>query len=130
MSILDGMAVYVEKNVADPPLNGQVQWEGATTFVDPRFAELQAIQQRTTEYIIKGGITVKSLRNMGKHYLPWLPMADATGGSWDIRFPINSNHKSGPVLSGLLFPLFRDACEAYAALGRLIEQTPMDIALL
>jgi hypothetical protein len=130
VALLDGMAVYVEKKVATPPLNGRVYWTGAVTFLDPRFAELRAIQQRTTEYIIKGGISVNSIRNLVKHYLPWLPLSDATGGSWDIRFPIDSTHKSGPLLSGLLFPLFNDARDAYAALGRLIGQAPLDIASL
>lgn len=130
VALLDGMAVYVEKKVADPPIQGRVYWAGANTFLDPRFAELRSIQQRTTEYIIKGGITVNSLRNLAKHYLPWLPLSDATSGSWDIRFPINATHKSGPVLKGLLFPLFNDACESYIAFGRLIGQTPLGITPL
>ncbi|KAG2440394.1 hypothetical protein HYH02_010283 [Chlamydomonas schloesseri] len=123
MSLLDGLAVYVEKKVASPPLAGKVYWESTTTFSDPRFAQLRTIQQRTREYIIKGGITVKSLRNFSKHYLPWLPLASmGSDGAWDIRFPVDERTRSGPVLRGILFPLFNDAREACVALGALIGQ--------
>lgn len=123
MALLDGMAVYVEKKVAVPPASGRVYWAGATTFIDPRFAALRAIQRRTTDYVIKGGITANTLRNFSKHYLPWVPLSGHAGdGMFDIMFPIDPVTKSGPVLSGLLFPLFDDAREAYLALGRLLGQ--------
>jgi len=129
MALLDGMAVYVEKKVAVPSASGRVCWAGATTFVDPRFATLRAIQRRTTQYVLKGGITANTLRNFSKHYLPWVPLSGHAGdGLFDIMFPIDPVTKSGPVLSGLLFPLFplftvNDAREAYLALGRLLGQT-------
>lgn len=122
MAILDGMAVFVEKKVAETPTDGNVYWERTNTFLDPRFAELKAIKDRTAEYIIKGGITVNSLRNLAKHYLPWVPLSDCSGGTWDIRFPLTQTDKSGPVIKGLLLPVFNDAVAAYAALGKLINQ--------
>lgn len=124
-ALLDGMAVYVEKKVAVPGAPGLVYWASETTFIDPRFVELRKIQQRTKEYIIKGGITAQTLRNFAKHYLPWLPLSDATpGGTWDIRFPINNTDRTGPILSGLLFPLFNDAREACVAFAQLLGQEP------
>jgi hypothetical protein len=123
MSLLDGIAVYVEKKVATPPVAGVVYWASASTFSDPRFAALKVIQQRTCEYIIKGGITVNSLRNFCKHYLPWLPLASCgNDGMMDIRFPVDASTRSGPVLRGILFPLFNDARAACMALGGLIGQ--------
>ena len=123
MSLLDGLAVYVEKKVATTPVTGRVYWASASTFSDPRFVTLKVIQQRTCEYIIKGGITVNSLRNFCKHYLPWLPLASSgADGPQDIRFPVDASTRSGPVLRGILFPLFNDAREACMALGGLIGQ--------
>lgn len=84
MAVFDGMAVYVEKKLSSEPSSGVVYWQGEKTFIDPRFQTLRVIKQRTCDYIIKGGITASSLRNFSKHYLPWLPLSDATsGGVWD-----------------------------------------------
>lgn len=121
MAILDGLASYIEKKVKSPPKPGLVYWASSTTFIDPRFSEIRTIQQRTNDYILKGGITANTLRNFSKHYLPWLPLADNANGMWDIRFPIDSCNKSGPIFSGLLFPLFNDAVDAYIALGKLLS---------
>lgn len=123
MALFDGMAVYVEKKVSADSSSGVVYWQGDRTFIDTRFHALRTIKQRTCDYIIKGGITANSLRNFAKHYLPWIPLADSTGeGVWDLRFPIDAYHKSGPVHSGLLVPLFNDAVEAYVELGNLLDQ--------
>lgn len=122
MALLDGMAVFVEKKVATTSNNDVVYWDRDRTFVDPRFSELKAIKDRTAHYIIKGGITVNTLRNLSKHYLPWVPLSDCSEGAWDLRFPIAENVKSGPVITGLLVPLFNDAVAAYVAFGKLIRQ--------
>ena len=127
MALLDGLAVYIEKKLAIPPTRGIVYWAGANTFLDPRFAGLRAIRERTTEYIIKGGITARSLRNFAKHYLPWVPLSDCRGGPWDLRFPINSTTKSGPILQGLLFPLFNDAREACNVLANHLGQQVREV---
>ena len=122
MSILDGIAVFVAKKVAVPPMAGIVYWKDARTFVDPRFAELQGVQQATVDRVIKGGISADALRNFAKHYMPWIVLASMGTGdtSWDVRFPIDGNLKSGPVIKGLRCPLFNDACNAYYALGQLL----------
>jgi hypothetical protein len=67
------MAVYVEKRCRPRP-SGVVYWQDEKTFIDPRFQALRVVKQRTCDYIIKGGITARSLRNFSKHYLPWLPL--------------------------------------------------------
>ena len=128
MATLDGLAVYVEKKVQDPPTKGIVYWHSA--FVDPRFRALRAIRDRTNAYIIKGGIDARALRNFAKHYLPWVHLAaiDPTSGKYDIMFPTGGAtpaglpERSGPVLRGLLVPLFNDACAAVRELGALIDQ--------
>lgn len=122
MATLDGLAVYVEKKVQDPPARGVVYWHKA--FVDPRFSALLAIRDRTNNYIIKGGIDVHALRNFAKHYLPWVRLAavDTASAQYDIMFPVGATEKSGPVLRGLLVPLFNDACAAVRELGALIGQ--------
>jgi hypothetical protein len=134
MTFFDGLAVYVEKKVAHPASSVEhIYWASHTTFLDPQFAVLRSIQQRTNDYIIKGGISANTLRNFAKHYLPWVPLTDSThsgAGVWDIRFPINAKTKSGPLLHGLLFPLFDDACEAYRALGALMHQPVREIPTL
>jgi hypothetical protein len=122
----------VEKKLAHgqvhPGQQGAVYWARHTTFIDPRFAELRTIQQRTNGYIIRGGITVNTLRNLAKHYLPWLPLSGTSARvadePWDVRFPLDAAKTtlSGPVLSGLLFPLFNDACDACDAFGRLVGE--------
>jgi hypothetical protein len=122
MSLFDGLAVYVEKKLATPPTGGIIYWKDARTFVDPRFARLRAIQGRTEGYIIKGGITANTLRNFAKHYLPWLPLTDNSTGSWDIAFPIDATTKTGPVIQGLLYPLFNDFRRAYIELCSLLNQ--------
>ena len=59
MAVFDGLAVYVEKKVAPTPTAAAVvYWASSTTFVDPLFSKLRAVQQRTESYIIKGGITI------------------------------------------------------------------------
>ncbi len=123
MSLFDGLAVYVEKKLSDPPAEGIVHWKGARTFVDPRFADLRMIQQRTEGYIIKGGVTADTLRNFAMHYLPWMPLTDNSSGSWDIAFPMGSSTdtKTGPVIKDLLRPLFNDFCQAYAVLCSLLK---------
>jgi hypothetical protein len=63
------MAVYVEKVSSDPP-RGVVYWQDET-FIDPRFQALRVVAADECVYIIKGGITARSLRNFSKHYLPW-----------------------------------------------------------
>lgn len=121
MSLLDGMAVFVEKKIAVPPTPGAVYWSAQATFLDPRFTELRTVQQQSNDRIIKGGITANTLRNLAKHYVPWVPLAAlGSGSTWDIRFPIDAVTKSGPVLHDLLFPLYNDACAAHDALGRLL----------
>jgi hypothetical protein len=127
MALFDGLAVYVEKKLATSPAPGIVYWAGTDTFLDPRFAELKAIREQTADYIIKGGITAKSLRNLAKHYLPRLPLADCTGAAWDLRFPINSSTKSGPVMKGLLFPLFNDARKACNVLAKHLGQDVREV---
>lgn len=128
MALFDGMAVYIEKKVSSEPSTGVVYWQGEKTFIDPRFEALRIIKQRTCDYIIKGGITANSLRNFTKHYLPWLPLSDATSdGVWDLRFPIDSHNKSGPIHAGLLTPLFNDAVAAYVELGKLLNLAAVDI---
>ena len=131
MSFLDGLAVYVEKKIAVPTTQQIVYWASHTTFVDPRFSKLRAIQQRTKEYIIKGGITANTLRNFSKHYLPWIKLSDCSeNGGWDIRFPITPTDKSGPLLDGLLYPLFNDAVSAYIELANLKQERADVIHLL
>eukprot|EP00798_Chlamydomonas_sp_ICE-L_P031020 gene31020-7114_t len=130
VALLDGIAVYVEKKIQDPPADGDVYWDRDRTFLDPMFAELRAIKERTTEYIIKGGVTANTLRNFAKHYIPWLRLSDNTYGHWDISFPVNATTRTGPVLRGLLFPLFNDACDACDALGRMLNQAPEAIERL
>lgn len=128
MATLDGLAVYVEKKVQDPPAGGVVYWR--TAFVDPRFHALRAIRDRTNRLVIQGGIDANALRNFAKHYLPWLHLAalDPESRMYDIMFPTGSvdeagqPERSGPVLRGLLAPLFNDACEAVRELGALIHQ--------
>ena len=120
-SILDGIAVFVEKKVSDPPMDGVVYWDGPRTFLDPRFAELRELQQTSTQRIIMGGISTNTLQNFAKHYLPWTGLSCVGRSGWDIRFPIDANTKSGPVLRGLMFPLYNDVCDAYDALGRLLK---------
>ena len=128
MATLDGLAVYVEKKVQDPPAKGVVYWHRA--FSDPRFSTLREIRDRTNDYIIKGGIDARALRNFAKHYLPWVPLAaiDRASGKYDIQFPTGgadgTGHaeRSGPVLRGLLVPLFNDACAGVQELGALIGQ--------
>lgn len=124
---LDGLAVYVEKKVQEPPAPGVVYWHAA--FTDPRFSALRTIRDRTNNYIIKGGIDTRALRNFAKHYLPWVHLAavDPASGQWDIMFPTGmtsagQQDKSGPVLRGLLVPLFNDACAAVREFGVLINQ--------
>jgi len=130
VALLDGIAVYVEKKMQEPPADGDVYWDRDRTFLDPMFAELRAIKERTTEYIIKGGVTANTLRNFAKHYIPWLRLSDNTYGHWDISFPVNATTRTGPVLRGLLFPLFNDACDACDALGRMLNQAPEAIERL
>ena len=64
IAILDGLALYVEKKLQQPPAEGNVGWDGPATFIDPRFAELRAIKDRTARNIIPGGLTLKALRNL------------------------------------------------------------------
>jgi len=128
VSLLDGIAVYVEKKMQVLPDAADVYWAQDRTFLDPRFAELRVIKERTTEYIIKGGVTANTLRNFAKHYIPWLILSIKTSGHWDISFPVDATTRTtGPVLRGLLFPLFNDACDACDELGRLLNQIPEDI---
>jgi hypothetical protein len=127
MSLFDGLAVFVEKKLAAPPIQGIVYWKGAITFIDPRFEKLRIIQQRTNDYIIKGGITTNALRNFVKHYGPWLPLTNNSTGSWDIAFYIDHDTKTGPIIKGLLRPLFNDFCEAYVELCALLSVQPMHI---
>jgi hypothetical protein len=120
-AMLDGLAVFVELKLQGGPGPGTrpIYWSGATTFLDPRFAGLRAIQQRTLSYAIRGGITAQTLCNFAKHYLPWLHLASVDrDGTWDVRFPLgNQGHASGPLLHGLLFPLFDDARAACVELA-------------
>lgn len=124
LATLDGLAVYVEKKVQDPPARGTVHWH--TAFVDPRFSALRAIRDRTSGYIIKGGIDVHALRNLARHYLPWAGVDTRCDTRCDTRsdimFLAGAEQKSGPVLRGLLVPLFNDACAAVQELGALIGQ--------
>eukprot|EP00798_Chlamydomonas_sp_ICE-L_P001058 gene1058-3919_t len=129
VALFDGIAVYVEKKMQEPPADGDVYWDRDRTFLDPKFDELRAIKERTTEYIIKGAVTANTLRNFTKQYIPWLSLSDNTG-HWDISFPVNATTRTGPVLRGLLFPLFNDACDACDALGRMLEQAPEAIERL
>lgn len=134
MALFDGIAVYVERKVASsppPPGPGHkpIYWAAASTFSDPRFDGLCTIKVRTSDYIIKGGITANSLRNFAKHYLPWVPLASiGPDGFWDIRFPLDAaGARSGPVLRGLLCPLFGDARAACIELGNLLGQDTSSI---
>eukprot|EP00798_Chlamydomonas_sp_ICE-L_P009306 gene9306-16440_t len=130
VALLDGIAVYVEKKMQVPPASADVYWDRERTFLDPKFAELRAIKERTNENIIKGGVTANSLRNFSKHYIPWLLLSNNTYGHWDISFPVDATTRTGPVLRGLLFPLFNDACDACDELGRLLNQMPEAIERL
>ena len=130
MAFFDGLAVYVEKKVAHTSADGSVYWDGHTTFIDSRFAELYQIKQRTTERVLKGGISAKSLRNFVKHYLPWVRLSGMPrgGNEYDILFPLDqAGNTSGPVLRGLLFPLFNDARDAYIAFGKIIDTTALPV---
>jgi len=133
-ALLDGLAVFVEKKLAQPPTGGRIYWAGAATFLDPRFGRLRAIQERTASYALRGGITADTLRNFAKHYLPWIHLTSmGRDGSWDARFPIGDDGSaSGPLLHGLLFPIFDDACEACRELAHLCgvpcPQLPMQLA--
>lgn len=103
-------------------------------FVHERFSVLKEIRDRTNTYLLKGGINVKAVRNFSKHYLPWLPLpaVDPITCQFDIQFYIDSANtiRSGPILSGLLFPLFNDACDAYREIANLINQRIASIAPL
>ena len=110
--------------------DGSVYWDGHTTFIDSRFAELDKIKHRTTERVLKGGILAKSLRNLVKHYLPWVRLSGMPrgGNEYDILFPLDqAGNTSGPVLRGLLFPLFNDARDAYIAFGKIIDTTALPV---
>lgn len=122
MSFFDGLAVYVEKKLAPSPNEAIVYWHASATFHDPKFSELMKIKVRTNEYIIRGGISTATLRNYSKHYLPCLRIPTMLGdGPSDIHFQITRANGTGPVISGLLKPLFNDAIRAYQALCRLTE---------
>jgi len=130
MAFFDGLAVYVEKKVAQPATYGIVYWDGSTTFMDSRFSELMEIKIRTTERVLKGGITAKSLRNLVKHYLPWVHLSKMPNMSneYDILFPLDQQgNNSGPVIRGMLFPLFNDARDAYIAFGKIIGKSALSI---
>lgn len=117
MSFFDGLAVYVQKKLAPVPTTGIVYWHNATTFSDPMFAELLVIKDRTNNYIITGGVTAATLRNYSKHYLPCLRLPMVVGnGNVDVHFKINENQFTGPLIQGLLTPLFNDGVNAYKAL--------------
>ena len=89
------MAVFVEKTIASPPNNKMVYWhDEKNVFVDPRFTALKIIRDRTNWYIIKmikGGITANTLRNLFRHYLPFLslPSSDKLNNRFDITFYCN-----------------------------------------
>ena len=129
MSTLDGVAVYVEIKVKSPPSVGRIYWDRESTFIDPRFFKLRQIREKTSQLIIKGPLDVSAIRNFAKHYLPWVNIASMDShGNWDIRFPLSSTQKTGPVLRGLLFPLFDLACAAYYEMSNLLGQewSPID----
>ena len=130
MAFFDGLAVYVEKKVACPPAAGPVYWDRPTTFIDPRFAELLAIKERTAERVLKGGISARSLRNFVKHYLPWVRLSGVArgGGEHDVLFPLGrAGDASGPVIRGLLFPLFNDARDACVAFGKVVGAAALPV---
>lgn len=132
MATLDGMAVYVEKCIASPANSGRVYWaDERAVFVDPRFQALKEIRDRTNGYIIKGGVDANALRNFSKHYLPWLDVIfkDPVTNEDDILFYIDrtKDMRTGPILRGLLFPLFDDACKAYYEIAALLDQPAKNI---
>jgi hypothetical protein len=128
MSTLDGLAVYVEMKVKSPPSVERIYWDSESTFIDPRFFKLRQIREKTSQLIIPGSLDVSAIRSVAKHYLPWVNIASMENGNWDIRFPLSSTQKTGPVLRGLLFPLFDLACAAYYELAKLLGQewSPID----
>jgi hypothetical protein len=124
MSFFDGLALYVEKKLAPSPTEGTVLWHARSTFHDPKFSQLMAIKMRTNAYIIPGGITMATLCNYSKHYLPCLRLTTTYGeGPGDIHFLNTSASASatGPIISGLLKPLFNDAICAYQEFCRLMK---------
>ena len=133
MSFFDGRAVYVEKTIAQPPSQRNiVYWHDESTFLDPKFSTLKTIRDNTNNYIIRGGIDTHALRNFSKHYIPCLSISTSLGdGPQDIHFHINKERVTGPILKGLVFPLFNDAVHAYRELCRLMGGTQLpDVDML
>jgi hypothetical protein len=131
MACFDAMALFTEKKLAPSPCPDIVEWDNPRVFIDPKFKNLKDIRDRTSEYILKGGITMNILRNMSKYYFPWIPHAESIDDNlWDIRFTIDLYTKSGPVVRELLVPLYNDACEAYLEVCKLMDITPNEIDLL
>lgn len=122
-SFLDEIATFVAKKVLDPPLPGDVYWKDDRTFKDSSLSGLQDIQRSIGRRSIKGGINASIVLNFEKHYLPLhiLSEQDPRTGTWDIKFPIDGNNKSGPVLYGLMCPIFYDACAAYLELAKILR---------
>ena len=126
VATLDGLAVYVETKVADrvkPADCDEVTWADQNVFGADNLKALWDIKERTYTYSIGGNVKVSSLRNLSKHFLPLLltPSTNAKG-HWDITLPVNAvGHPSGPLLSGLLFPLFNDACDAVREVHTLLK---------
>ena len=128
MSCFDAMALFIEKKISSSPCPDIVEWDNPRVFIDPKFKSLKEIRDRTSEYILKGGITMNILRNMSRYYFPWIPNSELVEDNlWDIRFTIDLHTKSGPVVRDLLVPLYNDACEAYLEICRVLDISPNEI---
>ena len=131
MACFDAMAIFIEKKIASSPCPDVVFWDNPKTFIDPRFKKLKEIRDRTTEYMLKGGLTFYTLRSMSRYYFPWVPHAEMIDDNvWDIRFTIDLYTKSGPVVRDLIIPLFNDACDAYQEICKIVDITAKDIECL
>jgi hypothetical protein len=105
MSLFDGIAVYVEKKPG-------ARWSNSDF---PRFASMRAIQQRTEHYMVEGGVTADTLRDVSRQYLPWILTRHAAHGTLAFlstlkqpRVP-SSNCCSVPSSTTVAWPTMRCA---------------------
>lgn len=115
MAIFDGIAMFVETRVAQPPARHLMLWENEEmTFLDPRFAALRAIQVRTNDRIILHGCAIR--REIATIFAPWQVCAEEMDDVWDVHLSSGSR----PLMRDLVFPLFNDALEALTVLYGLL----------